>query len=107
MYAIVSTRLDISHAVGFVSRYMENLGKEHWATVKWVLRYPRATSDYYITYNGGCELVYGYVDFDFAGDLDKMRGQLLDMSLLLQVDLLVRCQSYITLLRYPLHKHNT
>jgi hypothetical protein len=29
MYAIVSTRPGISHAVGVVSRYMENPGKEH------------------------------------------------------------------------------
>lgn len=29
MYAMVCTRPNISHAVGFVNRYMENLGKEH------------------------------------------------------------------------------
>jgi hypothetical protein len=29
MYAMVSTRLYISHAVGVVSRYMTNPGKEH------------------------------------------------------------------------------
>jgi hypothetical protein len=29
MYAMISTRLDISHAVGVFSRYMENPGKEH------------------------------------------------------------------------------
>ena len=29
MYAMVCTRLDIAHAVGVVSRYMNNLGKEH------------------------------------------------------------------------------
>jgi hypothetical protein len=73
MYAMVNTRPDISHAVGVVSRYMENPGKEHWATVKCVLRYLRGTSDYCITFNNGCELVCGYVDFDFAGDLDKKR----------------------------------
>ena len=71
MYAMVSTRPFISHAVEVVSRYMENPGKEHQA-VKWVLRYLRGRSDYCITYNGGCELVCGYVDYDFAGDLDKM-----------------------------------
>jgi hypothetical protein len=41
--------------------------------VKWVLQYLRGTSDYCITYNYGCELVCGYVDSDFAGDLDKRR----------------------------------
>jgi len=29
MYVMVSTRPDISHAVGVVSRYMKNPGKEH------------------------------------------------------------------------------
>ena len=51
MYATVCTRLDISHAVGVVSKCMENLGKEHWNAVKWVLRYLRGTSDYCITFN--------------------------------------------------------
>jgi hypothetical protein len=37
MYVMVSTRPNISHAVGVVSRYMENPGKEHWEAVKWVL----------------------------------------------------------------------
>jgi len=74
MYAMVSTRPDISHAVGVVSRFMENPGKEHWAAVKWVLRYLRGTSDYCITYSSGRELVCGYVDSDFAGDLDKRRS---------------------------------
>jgi hypothetical protein len=39
MYVMVSTRPDISHAIGVVSRYMSNPGKGHWEAVKWVLRY--------------------------------------------------------------------
>ena len=39
MYAMVCTRPDIAHAVGVVSRYMNNLGKEHWEAVKRILRY--------------------------------------------------------------------
>jgi hypothetical protein len=71
MYVRVSTRPDISHVIGVVSRYMTNPGKEHWTTLKWVLRYLRGTSYYCITYNGCNDLVQGYVDSDFAGDLDK------------------------------------
>ena len=37
MYAMVCTRPDISHAVGVISKYMENTRKEHWNAVKWVL----------------------------------------------------------------------
>ena len=29
MYAMICTRPDIAHAVGVVSRFLENLGKEH------------------------------------------------------------------------------
>ena len=32
MYAMVCIRPDISHVVGVVSRYMNNLGKENWKT---------------------------------------------------------------------------
>ena len=74
MYVMVCTRLDISHAIGVVSRYMANPGKEHWATVKWVLRYLRGTSNYCITYNGCSDSVCGYVDSNFASDLDKWRS---------------------------------
>eukprot|EP00253_Pinus_taeda_P028582 PITA_28582 len=65
---------DISHAVGVVSRYMANLNKERWSEVKWVLRYLRGTSDYCITYNRSSEFVCGYVDSNFASDLDKRRS---------------------------------
>jgi len=74
MYAMVCTLPDISHAVGVVSRYMANPGKEHWSAVKWVLWYLRGTSSYCITYNKNSEFVCGYVDSDFAGDLDKRRS---------------------------------
>ena len=39
MYAMVCTRLDISYAVGIVSKYMHNPGKGHWQSVKWILQY--------------------------------------------------------------------
>ena len=35
------TRPDIAHVVGVVGRFLENLGKEHWEAVKWILRYLR------------------------------------------------------------------
>ena len=53
MYEMVCTRPTISHVVGIVSKYMENLGKEHWNAVKWVLRY----LDYCITFNSNSDSV--------------------------------------------------
>ena len=72
MYAMVCTRPDISHAVGVVSKYMENPGKEHWNAVKWV--YLSGTSDYCITFNSNNDSVCSFVDSNFAGDLDKRRS---------------------------------
>jgi hypothetical protein len=46
MYVMVCTRPYISHTVGFVSRYMNNPGKENWETVKWILKYLRGTTTY-------------------------------------------------------------
>ena len=74
--AMVCTRPNISHEFGVVSEYMENPGKEHWSAVKWVLRHLRGISYYCITYNRSNEFICGYVDFDFAGDLDKRRSTL-------------------------------
>ena len=44
MYAIVCTRPDIGYVVDVATRYMSNSGKEHWATVKWILQYLKGTS---------------------------------------------------------------
>jgi hypothetical protein len=52
MYAMVCTRLDIAHAVGVVSRYMNNPGKEHWEAVKWILRYLRGTTTHALCFGG-------------------------------------------------------
>ena len=43
-YAMVCTRLDIGYAVGVVSRFMRNPGREHWVAVKWILWYLKGTS---------------------------------------------------------------
>ena len=53
MYVMVYTRPDIAHAVGVVSRYMANLGKEHWEAVKWLLRYLRGTSSTSLCFSKG------------------------------------------------------
>ena len=52
IYDMVCTRLDIAHAVGFVSRHMGHLGIEHWNAVKWILRYLRGTSNKCLHFGG-------------------------------------------------------
>ena len=50
MFAIVCTRPNIAQAVGAVSRYMGNPGKEHWSAVKRILRYVKGTSNVALCY---------------------------------------------------------
>ncbi|KAH9762947.1 hypothetical protein KPL70_001004 [Citrus sinensis] len=77
MYSMVCTRPDVAHSVGVVSRFMGNPGKEHWSAVKWLLRYLKGTANHGILYGGSesnsCQ-VSGFVDSDFAADLDKRRS---------------------------------
>ncbi|KAH9770981.1 hypothetical protein KPL71_012549 [Citrus sinensis] len=77
MYAMVLTKPDLSYAVSVVNRYMANPGKEHWKTVIWILRYLNGTINYGLIYgtDGMKEVnVGGFVDSDYAGDLDKRRS---------------------------------
>eukprot|EP00253_Pinus_taeda_P023460 PITA_23460 len=79
IYAMVCTRPDIVHAVGVLSKFMSNPGKEHWTTVKWVFRYLRGTSDYGLCYQGRLGLdkvldIRGFVDADWARDRDQRRS---------------------------------
>ncbi|KAM2897932.1 hypothetical protein COP2_007520 [Malus domestica] len=78
MYAMVCTRPDIAHAVGLVSRFMHNPGKMHWEAAKWILRYLHGTRNTGICFErndrGIGKFSTGYVDSDFASDLDKRRS---------------------------------
>ena len=77
MYAMVCTRPDLSQAVSMVSRYMHNPGKGHWQAAKWILRYVHGTVDMGLVFQRDEKTVQpciGYVDSDYAGDLDKRRS---------------------------------
>ncbi|CAL9003877.1 unnamed protein product, partial [Prunus brigantina] len=71
-------RPDISHAVGTISRFMHNPGKVYWEAAKWILRYLHGTRETEICFENNSEGVekfsIGYVDSDFASDLDKRRS---------------------------------
>jgi len=73
IYAMICTRLDIAQVVGVVSRFMGNLGGEHCNIVKRILRYIKGTSGVALRYKGSKPIVRGYVDSDFASDLDKRK----------------------------------
>jgi hypothetical protein len=77
MYAMVCTRPNISQVVSVVSRYMANLSKLHWQAMKWIFWYLRGTTNVSLVYDRGYGIgssVIGYVDSDYAGDIDKRRS---------------------------------
>ncbi|KAG8501467.1 hypothetical protein CXB51_003773 [Gossypium anomalum] len=74
MYAMVCSCPDLSYAVSAVSRYMANPGKDHWKAVQWILRYLRGTTDVCLQFGRTKDGVIGYVDTDFAGDLDRRKS---------------------------------
>ena len=77
MYAMVCTKPDLSHAVSVVSRYMHNPRKDHWKTVRWILSYVKATVKKGLVFDrnkAGTYDVTGFVDSDYAGDLDRRRS---------------------------------
>ena len=58
---------------------MSKMGKEHWTVVKRVFRYLYGTTDHATCYQGrdGPDKVldvHGFVDVDWAGDLDHRRS---------------------------------
>ena len=74
MYAMVCTRPDIAHAVGVVSRFLSNPGKQHWEAVKWIFRYLRRTSKLCLSFGREKLVLEGYTDADMAGDLDGRKS---------------------------------
>jgi hypothetical protein len=74
MCALVCSRPDLSYAMSLVSQYMANPGKEHWKAVQWIFRYLHGTSKACLKFGRTGKRLVGYVDSDYAGDLDKRRS---------------------------------
>jgi hypothetical protein len=74
MYAMVCTRPDIAQAVGVVSRYLSNPGRDHWEAVKWILRYLRGSSKLCLCFGESKPVLEGFTDADWAGDLDSRKS---------------------------------
>ena len=76
MYAMVCSQPNIAHSISILSRFMANPGKEHWNGVKWLLRYVRWSLSAGLKFRYSKEGVgiIGYVDSDYARDLDKRRS---------------------------------
>jgi len=68
-----TSRPDIAFADGVLSRFISCPKQDHMRAAKGVLRYLRGTSRLGVIY-GGNEALKGYVDADWAGDIDGRRS---------------------------------
>jgi hypothetical protein len=76
MYAMISTRPDVSYALSATSRYQSDPGESHWTAVKNILKYFTWTKDVFLVYGGEEELtVTGYTDASFQTDKDDSKSQ--------------------------------
>ncbi|XP_066342057.1 secreted RxLR effector protein 161-like [Miscanthus floridulus] len=74
---LVHMRPDIAFVVGYVSRFLEDPRVDHWATVKWLLRYIKGMVNHGIIFpkTGGSRLqLTVFSDVDMAGDIDERRS---------------------------------
>jgi hypothetical protein len=73
---LLHTRLELTFAVGYLSRFMEEPRQEHMAAMKQMLRYIKGTYDYglFYTNDGGKLNLLGYSDSDMAGDVDDQKS---------------------------------
>jgi hypothetical protein len=73
---LIHTRLDMTYAVGYVSRFFERPTKEHFQAVKKILCYIAGTLQYGLRYGRrtGMTRLVGYCDSDLAGDIDTRKS---------------------------------
>jgi hypothetical protein len=74
LYLAMSTRPDIAHAIGMLSRYVSNPCVEHWKAAKSVLRYLAGTKNLGLCYGDRTQSFVGYTDSDFAGDVNQRKS---------------------------------
>ena len=71
---LIFTRPDIAFAVNQVCQYMHSPTTTHWAAVKRILRYLKATHDHGLVYTASPLTLTAYADVDYAGDPDDRRS---------------------------------
>jgi hypothetical protein len=75
MHIMVCTRPDIAAAVGILSRFMENPGKEHWEGIVRILQYLKKTRLAGLNFNTHITSdIHGFCDSDWAGDVDDNKS---------------------------------
>ena len=59
--------------MGVVSRFLTNLGKQHWQAVKWILWYLKGTSHYCLCFGHDEIMLEGFTNADMARDMDTRK----------------------------------
>jgi hypothetical protein len=70
-YAALGTRFDLTHAVGILSRYLENPGPAHWTAVRWAFAYLQGSKNLALTYGREEKELTGYMDADGSINEDR------------------------------------
>ena len=75
MYLMVSSRPDISFAVGYLARYLNQHNSQHHKAANHVLKYLKHTAHIGITYHSSQKFeLTGYSDSDWASDVTTRRS---------------------------------
>lgn len=76
LYCAITTRPDISYAVGQVAQFSNNPGRTHCEAIKRILAYLKGTISYGIRYKGTNNngILSAVSDADYAGDLFSRRS---------------------------------
>ena len=74
MYAMISTRSDICHVVGLVSRYQSNPCKTHWKAVQRIFIYVQGTKNMGLCFGISDLEIVRFINADFAGDIDDRKS---------------------------------
>ncbi|SGZ07892.1 BQ5605_C030g10749 [Microbotryum silenes-dioicae] len=77
MYAVVATRPDLAHSVGYLSRFVGKAGDTHLEAAKRVLRYIKGSLDLGIHYTRTSAPLLGYKgysDSDWGSDMQTSRS---------------------------------
>lgn len=59
--------------MGVVSRFLANLGKQHWEEVKWILKYLKGTSHHCLCFGDKNIVLEGFIDAYMTGDVDTRK----------------------------------
>jgi hypothetical protein len=74
MYLASAKRPDISFAMSKHSRFVSNLGDDHWHAVERVMRYLKGIVNYGIHYSVNLKAVEGYSDSNWIYDVDEIKA---------------------------------